>query len=362
MNVNPEGLRQLIAAILRGVGSAPEEAMRVSSHLVEANLHGHDSHGVGLAPIYVASAQKGLVKPNVRGKVVRQDGAFLVVDAGHGFGQAVAYEAVATAIEQARSTGVVILSIRAAHHMGRIGSYAEQCAAAGLCFISFVNVVGHDPLAVPHNGAERRFSTNPVTIAIPATPNHPALILDFATTMIAVGKCRVAAARGEKLADGLVVDSEGRPSNDPAVMMSQPQGALLPMAQHKGSGLALMAEILAGAIAGGGTIQPANPRSGAGLNSMFAIIVDPARLSEHGWMNAEIDALIAYVKSSRPSDPNEPVQIAGEPELATRAVRLREGIPMDETTWAAILNAGGRVGLTHEICLDYVEGRRHAER
>jgi len=122
-------------------------------------------------------------------------------------------------------------------------------------------------------------------------------------------------------------------------------GALLAFGRHKGYGLAVLAELLAGGMSGGGTIQPDNPRLGGIVNNMFAVLVDPERLAGMDWLRREIDGFVAYVKASPPVDPAAPVLVPGDPERTTREERLRTGIPIDPTTWAEILGAGQQVGL-----------------
>ena len=143
-----------------------------------------------------------------------------------------------------------------------------------------------------------------------------------------------------------MLDSNGEPTTDPAVMFREPGGALLPFGEYKGYGLALMCELLAGVLTGGGTIQPENPRMGGIVNNMFTFVVDPGRLVEHDWMQREVDALISHVKESPPVAVGEPVMVAGDPERNKMAERGAKGISVDDTTWNAILEAGESVGLS----------------
>jgi uncharacterized oxidoreductase len=130
------------------------------------------------------------------------------------------------------------------------------------------------------------------------------------------------------------------------VIFREPRGALLPFGEHKGYGLAFFCELLAGVLAGGGTIQPANPRLGSIVNNMLTFVVDPRRLVDHAWMQAEIDALVSYVKASPPSDPDGTVMVAGDLERQRLTERSATGIPVDETTWEEIMQAGEAVGLS----------------
>ncbi len=341
-------LRAIIAEILRRGGSDIAEAELVSGHLVDANLAGHDSHGVGMIPKYVEDLQADLVKPNARPSLVKDDGAVMVFDAGLGYGRPVAEEAMAAGLERCRETGVVLLALRRCHHLGRIGAYGEQSIAAGLVSVHFVNVTDHLPLVAPHGGREARFSTNPICVAMPGTPATPPILLDMATSRIAFGKVKVAHNAGKRVPAGSLIDADGEPTDDPGVMFADPRGSLLTVGEHKGFGLALICDLLGGVLTGGGTMQPQNPRPGGIVNNMLSVIVDPARLVDQTWLNAELDAVIAFVKSSAPRKSGGSVLVAGDPERLMRSQRHREGIPMNETTWEEITLAAQKVGMARE--------------
>ncbi len=346
MHIEQTPLRALTAAIFERGGSEAAEARLIADHLVDANMAGHDSHGVGMIPTYVRHLGAGLVKPNTPADLVRDDGAILVFDGNRGYGRRAAGGAMAAAVDRCRDTGVVVCGLRRAHHIGRVGAFGEQVMAAGFVSVHFVNVTDHSPSVAPFGGADARYVTNPVCVAVPGTETTPPVVLDMATSKIAAGKVRVAFNKGEKLPPDTVIDATGRPSTDPSVLYSTPRGALLPIGEHKGSGLALICEILAGALTGGGTIQDEAARQDGIINNMLSFIVDPGRLVDADWLGAEIDALIAYVKASPPADPATPVMVAGDPERAARIARDRDGIVIDDTTWAGIIDAAGTIGLS----------------
>ncbi|MEN2980424.1 malate/lactate/ureidoglycolate dehydrogenase [Tistrella bauzanensis] len=338
-------LRAAATALLEAAGSAPAEAAIVADHLVGANLAGHDSHGVGMIPRYVENVAAGLLHPNHAGDIVTDSGSLLVVDGGAGYGQVIMRDATDLAVARASETGAAILAVRNCHHMGRIGSYGEQVAAAGQVGLMFVNVTGARPLVAPHLGFDARFATNPICLSFPGPGGQPPVIFDAATSAVALGKCRVAMNKGDPMAAGLLIDPDGRPTTDPSVMFADPQGALLPAGGHKGYGLALFCELLAGALTGAGTVQPGNPRSDAIINSMLAIVIAPGRLVDAGWLAAETAALLDYMRTAR-SHPGAPVLIPGEPEIAARASRGRDGIPIDDTTLGQLRTAGLSCGMT----------------
>ena len=267
-------LHALSRAICAAAGSGEREASLVADHLVEANLTGHDSHGVGLLPIYVQNVREGRLAPNRHAELVDGRGAVLIVEGHRGYGQVIGYEAMALGMARAREHGVALLALRNSFHIGRIGHWAEQCARGGFASLHFVNVIDHPPLQAPYGGAEARFSTNPFCAALPGE-DGAAVLLDMATSKIAIGKARVARNQGVPAPEDSLLDPAGRPTRDPAVMFREPQGALIPMGEHKGSGLAILCELLAGALTGGRTIQPAHPREGGIINNMLSVIIDP---------------------------------------------------------------------------------------
>jgi hydroxycarboxylate dehydrogenase B len=341
-------LRGIAARILEAAGAAAADARTVADHLVDANLAGHDSHGVGMLPQYVRAIAGGVLDPRAHAAVEDQGGAVLAVDGRSGFGQVVAREATAAGMERARSAGVALVALRNASHVGRVGAYGEQAAAEGLVSVHFVNAVGHGALVAPFRGSDARFATNPFCVALPPARGKPAVVLDFATSVVALGKVRVAMNRHERMAEGVLVDAQGLPTTDPAVMWREPRGAILPFGLHKGYGLALVCELLAGALTGGGTLSSVPYGKDRITNNMLSFFVDPRRLPGAATLEDEIAACIDHVKASPPADPALPVLVAGEPELASRAARLAAGIPVERATWDEILAAAASVGATAE--------------
>jgi hydroxycarboxylate dehydrogenase B len=337
-------LHALSHALCAASGSTAREANLVACHLVEANLTGHDSHGVGLLPIYVEKVRAGLLAPNRHAELASERGAVLVIEGNRGYGQVIGHEAMQLGMARSRDQGVALLAIRNSFHVGRIGHYAEQCARAGFASIHFVNVIDHPPLQAPYGGAEARFSTNPFCAALPGE-NGAAVVLDMATSKIAIGKARVARNQGVQAPEDSLLDGEGRPTRDPGVMFQEPRGALVPMGEHKGSGLAIMCELLAGALTGGRTAQPAHPQAGGIINNMLSMIIDPHVFGDRRRLLEEVAALIGYVKSARPRAGFDEVLVPGEPERRRRAERLERGIEVDERTWTEILGAARMLGL-----------------
>lgn len=344
MLIDHAKLQKVAEGILRASGSDADEAEIVAAHLVRANLTGHDSHGVGMIPAYMLNRRNGLLCPNTPARLVADAGGILRFEGDRGYGQRVALEAMAAGIERAKETGLVLVSLANAHHIGRIGMYGEQAIAAGLVSLHFVNVVDHAPLVAPFRGADARFGTNPICIAVPGGEMSEPILLDMATSKIALGKARVAMNKGDEVAPDRLLGPNGQPTKDPSVMFEEPRGALIAMGDHKGYGLAFMCELLAGVLTGGGTIQPGHARQNSIVNHMFAVIVDPAKLVDFVWMQREVDAVVDYFLASPQRTAGEPVLKPGDPERMTAADRQANGIPVDDTTWREIGLAGDDVG------------------
>jgi uncharacterized oxidoreductase len=327
-------------AVYRALGSSPAEAAQIARGLIDANLAGHDSHGIRLTMQYVDNVRAGHAVPNAKLATLVDAGSMLSLDGGKGFGQATGEAAMSIAIERARAHGCVVVGLANTHHLGRIGQWGERCADAGLVSIHFVNVRSR-PIVAPWGGRDARVSTNPFCVAVPHSP-HP-LVLDYATSAVALGKTGVAKDRNEPMAPGLLLDPGGEPTQDPGVMWRDPCGAIVSFAQHKGWALSVMCEILGGALSGGhvqdgATIHPMQ-------NNMLTIAFDPSRLGTARTLPEEIERLARWVRASPLAAGSDGVLLPGEPERRTASERLRNGIPMPARTLAALADVSRSLGV-----------------
>ena len=371
----PEFIAQ-IASILIAAGSTPSEANTVAGNLVLANLSGHDSHGVGMLPRYVDAVLEGGLKPNSSVRVVLDTGSLLTLDGQRGYGQIVGEQAMALGIARAQTHGSCIMTLGNAHHLGRIGHFAEMAVAQGLVSLHFVNVLSR-PVVAPFGGGDGRYGTNPCCMGVPLKGRAPSdagppqgssppsggstareatsvgahFILDFATSRVAQGKMRVAHNQGQRAEPGTLIDEHGRPTTDPGVVVV-PQsnglfGALLAFGEHKGYGLAVACELLGGALTGSGTWhQPTDPAVRAVVNGMLTILIDPAKLGTQATFEQEALAFIDWLQAGPVAPGFDAVQIAGDPERAYRKQRQTQGIAVDAQTWQEIVAAGRKVGVT----------------
>ncbi len=336
-----------IERLFAAAGSDPSEARLTADHLVGANLSGHDSHGAGMVPRYVSSLLNGELQLNRAVEVVSDTGSIVVLDGQRGMGQSIAHQAMAIAIERVRLHGVAVLALRNSHHIGRVGHWAEQAAAAGFVSVHFVNAVSSKPIVAPHGGIEPRFNTNPFTVAIPREDQQP-ILLDFATSAIAQGKVRVAYNKGAKVPAGALIDADGRPSDDPGVMFEPPLGALLTFGAHKGFGMAVVCELLGAALTGGGSSHPANFARNYGVwNNMLALLFDPARLGTGALFESESASFIDYVRSARKSELGE-ILMPGEAEQRYRRERA-ERIAIDHGTMAELDAAAAAIAAARGV-------------
>jgi uncharacterized oxidoreductase len=338
-----DALHRAMHLLVRGFGSTEAEVQAVCSNLIEANLTGHDSHGIGMLPRYADSFLEGGLKPNAHVRSVLDAGAMLRLDGQAGFGQVVGGEAMALGIARAQTHGCCVMALGNAHHLGRIGAWAELAAAAGLVSLHFVNVISRGIVA-PFGGADARFGTNPFTAAIPLRGREP-MILDFATSVIAQGKTRVAHNKGESVPPEHLIDDQGRPTQNPRYSVIEPFGAILTFGAHKGYGMAVMCELLGGALAAGMAQHTHDSSKKRVLNGMLTVLIDPAKIADIDAYEREALTFVDWVTASPPREGFDRVRIAGEPERESRAKRLRSGVPVDGTTWQEILNAAHKLGV-----------------
>ncbi|EHL96743.1 malate/L-lactate dehydrogenase [Acetobacteraceae bacterium AT-5844] len=352
ISIQAPALEAMIRGIFEAIGCDRDEAQTVASHLVESNLAGHDSHGVVRVPRYVEWHREGYIVAGRTPEVVTDGGAFMLLDAQRGFGQAVTKKAVAMGIDRARQHGAAVVALRNTGHCGRIGTYAEQAMAEGLLSIHFVNVAG-SVLVAPYGGVDRRFSTAPIAIGVPLK-DRP-VVLDFATSLVAEGKVLVASNGGKGLPDGALIEPDGSLSNDPHTLYGDypPVGPRIPgnglgairaFGEHKGSGLALMCELLAGAFTAGGCAGPTATR-GCITNGLLSIYLSPAHFGTDAEFQRMGREYVDWVAASRPIDPAVGVLMPGEAEARNRTARLRDGLILPGNIWEDLRRTATTLGV-----------------
>lgn len=341
-NIDVETLTRITRDIFVGWKTPDEDAAWVATLLVRANLRGHDSHGVIRVPHYVRSLKAGQTVPRPEIRVEYDTPVIARIDGGLGFGQVVARRGIALAIEKAKAQGLSAVTLRRTNHVGRLADYAELAAAEGLVGMLWVNA----PTALngaPWGGAARRLGTNPHAVAIPGPNGTVAISHDFATTVWAEGKLKVKFNRGEACPPGIMLNGLGEPSTDPREYYADPPGSLLTTGDHKGYGLSLAIEVLAGVLSGTGAARPG--KSGAVQNGTLMICLDVRRFVPADEFQAEVTRLVEFVRSAPLAAGAKEVLIPGEPEARTERERRANGVPVDDETWRQIGECAAEVGV-----------------
>ncbi len=342
MKIQAETLETWVAAIFAAAGCRPPENQRVARHLVEANLVGHDSHGVIRVATYVEWLREGKVFANKSMEVISDTEVIAVVDGQFGMGQTIGEEVMELGIAKCSRHGLAVIALRNCGHLGRIGDWALMAANAGLLSLHYVNTSGGGILVAPTGGTRRRLSANPVAAGVPIQGGSP-LILDISTCTIAEGKVRVALNRGDRVPPGCLLDNQGRPTDDPRNFYTDPPGAILPLGGHKGFGLSVIVEMLAGALTGGSCSNPSVRRV---ANNMLTILLSPAAFGTAEEFDQEARRFIAHVKDCPTVEPNGEILMPGEPEERTKAQRLAEGVELDDTTWGQLRATCRQLGIS----------------
>jgi uncharacterized oxidoreductase len=328
----------VVAAIMEAGGSSEAEARTIADRLVDSNLVGHESHGVLRVGKYLEWVREGWLKPNAAPSIVFDSDALAIIDGNRGFGQVVGEFATRFGVAKAAKTGIAMIGLRNCGHLGRLGDWAEIAAAAGQVSLHFLNTSGAMRVA-PFGGSDRRLSTNPLAVGVPLAGADPA-ILDITTSTVAEGKLMVALNKGEQVPEGWIVDKRGRPTVEPKDFYDG--GALLTIGAHKGSGLSMITDLLAGAITTG---RSSDPDDEVLRNNMLSIFIAPAVYDPTGGVLVEARRFVDFVKASPPVTPGKPVLAPGDVERRNRAERLAKGVALDDKTWADLLAAAASVGI-----------------
>lgn len=315
--------------LLQALGTPPTSAAAVAGSLVEADLAGHDSHGVRRLLPYTEFVHARQIDPAAEPRLREEpSGATAVVEGNRCFGQLAARLATDTVAGLATEHGAGAVTVRNAGHVGRLGEYTGALAERGLAGIAVCN---SDPTVAPHGGRERRLGTNPLSIAVPRGHGRPPIVMDWATSTVAEGKLQMALARGEQAPPGAVVDSDGRPTTDPSDFYEG--GALLPFGAHKGYGLSVMIELLGGLLSGAGVSTLPDYDE---TNGTLIVALEIARFGDPERFRAQAEAFCELLARTAPAEDYGGVLVPGEPEARTAEKRRRDGIAVPVPVWRAL--------------------------
>jgi len=339
-----EALTKLAGDLLSTGGLSPEEIAIVAESLIEANLLGYDSHGLMRIPQYLNQIENGEIVPGAPFEVLQDGPSLMTVDGHWGFGQVQAGRLLQRLIGKAAVAGVAVGTIMRSAHTGRLGAYCEKAAAVGKISMVMVNNHGGVVRVAPPGGKAPRLGTNPIAMGIPN--NGAPLVVDFCTCVAAEGKVRVKWIAGESCPDGWLLDSEGRPTNDPADLYGDPPGSILPIGgkqTYKGFALSLMVEILTGALSGG-VCARAVPINQVG-NCVFMMVLDPALFGGADHLASEVSGLTEFIRDCPTVDGVDEITLPGDPERHTLERKKAEGITLDEANFDKLATLAKNSGL-----------------
>jgi LDH2 family malate/lactate/ureidoglycolate dehydrogenase len=331
--VQADRLNHIARVLLEASGTPAEEAEIVARHCIEANLVGHDSHGIIQIPTYIDRVKVGHIVPGAPWVITKESPTTTVVDGHWGYGYVATERAMKLTIEKAKKQNVAATTVFRQGHIGRLASYPLMAAREGL-FAMITADSGRSPKHVaPYGGAKARLGTNPISFAVPSNLPGP-LFLDMATSAVAAGKISLAIARNQQIPLGWIVDGAGNPTTDPNKL--KPDGALLPLGGsegYKGYGLASMVEIFAGLLTGlGYGIEP----TGRHNDGCFMAVFNVAAFRDLDVFKQEVTEFAHYLKSTPPAEGFSEVLYPGEVEYRKGQERERDGIPVEDSTWSAL--------------------------
>ena len=335
-------LREFGANIFKAANVPPDQARILTDHLVEANLMGHDSHGVIRVPWYMRLLLAGDMQPVGNHEIVRETPVSLVINANRSIGIVLAYQSMEMAVERAKIHTLGAVAVHRSTHIGRLGAFPPLAAMEDCIGILMLN--GGDRFTAPFGGTARRLPPNPIAISVP-TLDGPPLTLDITTSMVAGGKLEVATARNEEVPEGWLIDQEGQPLTDPAPFITG-AGAMLPLGGpvgHKGYGLAMMIDALAGGLSWAGCSADEPTRGGRGYLALAIKVESFIDVAEY---KKEIQTLIVWVKSSPTMPGVERIYVPGEMETERQKRREAEGVFIEENTWKELVEIATDVNVS----------------
>ena len=346
--VQADRLTRIGSALLKAAGASEEEADAVAVGCVNANLAGHDSHGVIAIPTYIDRITAGHIVPGATWTIVQESPTTTVIDGHWGFGFHVNAKAMALTIEKAKTANVAACTVFRQSHVGRLAAYPMMAIREGMIGLATADS-GRSPKHVaPFGGREPRLGTNPISIAVPSDLEAP-FYLDMATSAVAAGKIALAVARNEEIPRGWIIDKEGRHTTDPKDYRKG--GALLPLGGtegYKGSGLAAMVEVLCGLLTGlGFGVEP----TGRHNDGCFMAVFNVAAFRPLKDFKKEVAEFARYLKSTPPSEGSHGVFYPGEIEYLREQERRKIGVEIEDATWDKLRSLAAEYKIAGELGL-----------
>lgn len=331
-------------------GRVPEaDAQWVAELLVRAEARGYAGHGLTRIAQYLEFVERGVYDLSAAPVIEHEGRATAVVDGKHTIGQVAARMAMEIAIRKAKEHGVGIVCLRRAGHTGRLADYMEMATGAGMIGMGAVSV--GSPTTTLYGGMKAITGTNPMAFGIPTRSGEP-IVLDFATASMSMGEIQKRVAKNEPIPEGTLLDGRGVPTSDFKAFRGPPRGVFLPFGGYKGSGVALVTEILGGLLSGNGPGRSWRDRGGHGVNGVFlqAFAVDEFQPLDTFYDRT--DELVAFIKSTPPAPGFGEILLPGESGRRKEAESLRTGVDVDDETWSEL------AGLAAELGVDQVPQAR----
>jgi uncharacterized oxidoreductase len=331
-------------SLLAGGGMPADDAKLVARLLVKADLRGYPGHGVTRVAPYLAWIKDGTINLREGPRIVREGKVTAVIEGNHYIGQSAAHMAMELAIKKARDHGAGVVTLRRASHSGRLADYIEMATEVGLIAMGAVSV-GSGTTTL-YGGMERIIGTHPMAFGMPAR-NGQHIILDFATASMSMGEIQKRVARNEPIPDGVILDGYGNPTNDFNAFRGPPRGVFLPFGGHKGSGVALITEILGGLLSGNGLAKNWWNKGGHGINGVFLQAIAVEEFQPLDEFLDRVDELIAFIKSRKTAPGFKEILLPGEQGRRNEERQMKDGVEIDETTWKELSDLANEINVTH---------------
>lgn len=293
--VHVDSLKKFCTAVLKKCGVPDDHIIIITESIVYAHLRGKGTHGVTRLPIYVNKMQHGLISPTTRLKLIKDSPVITVLDADNGFGQVAAHKGMELCVEKAGKFGIGVVGIRNSNNFGTAGFIAELATKNKMIGVVLANSA---PAIAPTGGSKPVLGTNPIGLAFPRDKNQFPVSLDMATSFAARGKIRLAAKNNEKIPFGWALDANGQPTDDPLEGL---KGSMIPIGEHKGYGLSLAVDILAGLLTGaafGGDVKPLNQTEGYSNYGHLLLAINVSFFTDYSNYVQKMNALESRIKMS----------------------------------------------------------------
>lgn len=323
--LSTQDLTDLAVQSFQNNGLAYQDAIDTSTVLVMADLFGISTHGVSRIPSYVDRLKCGGINKEAQIKVESVAPAMIKIDGDNGLGPLIGMRALKLAIETARTTGVAMAWVKGSNHFGPIAPYCAIAAEEGFATIIASNATS---TITPWGGKDARVGNNPIGFGVPR-PGADPLILDIALSVAARAKIRNAHKNGQSIPQGWATDANGYPTTNPGEALN---GFLLPVGGHKGYGLALMVDMLAGLLSGAAFLtqvsswqdQPDKPQN---LGHFF-LLMDTKRLGSSDWLSKQMSDFVDTLHETPAAIPESPVLVPGELEFRRMKEQTENGIEL----------------------------------